>query len=330
MFDKKKVFVAFFLIILINLIPAKSISNDIGVQPSMYTTQYENKNAPIKEYCDNIFCRVNLFDFFCGGYDVIYQCNDLNYPQECCIEEYGVPICLAENVNCYQYCCLRQPCDTYDDFRFCYKGYVANCNVYDEKHNTNMACCPIDYPVFNERTQTCWKKDWECVSNEDCKPYKNICINHKCYECINDGDCPENYICENYQCKECVPNANMNGMCYYSCADTITCPNCKITSNNNGICVLWNGNNERIDDVIENYKDRVDIIWFYDGCRWYSYIPNEPDLNDLEYLTNNYCYVFYVNDDIQLGNVSGSLEIILIGILNSIYKLFMYGLGYII
>jgi len=113
-------------------------------------------------------------------------CEDPSYPNLCWIGD--ISICLNNQADCSEYCCIGGGCDSWDDYWFCNKGSVANCNVQTSNPN-NMVCCADDYPIWNEDTQTCWKTDWECTMNSHCGSNEN-CENHICVEEIPPPECP--------------------------------------------------------------------------------------------------------------------------------------------
>jgi len=111
--------------------------------------------------------------WWCGGEE--YNDCASSYPKECCVSHPGIPVCLYQNQDCGESCCVGGGCDSWDDYWFCNTGEVANCI------NQELHCCSSEYPIYNEQTQTCWKVGWECTMQEHCSSDER-CVNHICVE----------------------------------------------------------------------------------------------------------------------------------------------------
>jgi hypothetical protein len=140
-------------------------------------------------------------------YPYYYDNCPSSYPIECCIPIGGgeyLPVCLYEDYDCDERCCLESDCSEWDSWFFCPEGFEATC-LGDE-----MRCCADEYYYF-ERMDSCIPDDWKCVGDIDCEDSKK-CSSHKCvdvtcpsdyWDCLNEFDKQEhNYEIEDHGCTE--------------------------------------------------------------------------------------------------------------------------------
>lgn len=152
-------------------------------------------------------------DFYCDGWR---YCPSSTYPKGCCVIAGNgrdvIPICIGDAYSCSQECCTGGGCNSYDDYRFCRTGYIANCNVRNDGSAYNLACCSSEYPVWNEGAQRCWKPDWQCTSSYTggCSSDTPYCVNYQCVECTSNAHCPDDAYCSGNQCLgvECPDDGN--------------------------------------------------------------------------------------------------------------------------
>jgi len=193
--------------------------------------------------------------WICGN--VEYDPCPSAYPQECCVD--GISICLDSNQDCGQHCCIGGGCDSWDDFWFCNKGSIANCDV-ETTHANRMACCPSqypvyggydhccteDYPIYNPEAKACWKVGWECTKHEHCS-YNQYCSSHKCVEKECDSGeemCVsyDSYSCSNYKW---INKGKIKGKCGVECLSESDCGNDGYVGSK-----FCSG-----DNVVQNYRD---------------------------------------------------------------------------
>jgi hypothetical protein len=173
-------------------------------------TSSANYFNSVSAYCGQVFLPSDAYSKFAtctedtgGGNE---QCTNSNYPDYCVATD-G---CLSPEQDCNERCCIGGGCDDWDDWWYCNDGNIASCNVQSPWQN-NMVCCPNDFPVWNEQTQTCWKSNWECTDNSQCLVSGEVCINNLCEQqqqgCVENWECSDWSDCRNsQQIRTCVDN----------------------------------------------------------------------------------------------------------------------------
>jgi len=176
--------------------------------------------------------------FYCNGWR---ECTSSSYPYGCCVAWGGnvVPVCISEDLQCGEVCCVGGGCDSYDDFRFCMDGFKAYCGDW------GIRCC-IDGYKYSETANSCIPESWSCYDNRDCSDTE-ICSNRQCvavtcpsdyYACdgnlrqfhtyeiydhschekiVSSQECQSDEVCQNGNCIELQCPANEP-----FCLDTIT------------------------------------------------------------------------------------------------------------
>lgn len=216
-------------------------------------------------------------------------CDDSTWSNPCKVatDEYA---CINNDQDCSERCCVGGGCNSWDDFWFCNKGSISNCDV-DSPYQNNMVCCPSDYPIWNEDSQECWKSGWECTKDNHCD-FNERCSGNKCE--LKEGYCNDlfdcSFITETYnQCngdyleeitKETVckdnkcdfeTTATVLEYCEYGCENTVCivkeCDEGELKCSGNDLLVCQN-NEFVLKETCENGCEEGKCL----GKNWFLYI----------------------------------------------------------